>query len=116
MLKEYKMLFNIHNGQMRFSSIDTGSKPIFRNKSPKGMLLMSRIDGTENGIYRANKMGNIDVIAPEHIDVMVGLGYPIYDGDGIRFPAPKDDLLYPNMNLDSAYWRKINEAKGQRVG
>ena len=108
------MLFNIHNGQVRFSSIQTGSKPIFRDKSPKVMLMMSRLDGTEHGVYRANKLGNIDVKAPEHIDTMVGLGYPIYDGDGITNPAPKNDLIYPNLNLDSSYWRKINEGKNLR--
>ena len=105
------MLFNIHNGQVRFSSIQTGSIPVFRNKSPKAMLMMSRLDGTSNGVYRANRLGNIDVRAPEHIDSMVGLGYPIYEGDGIMNPVPKDDLLYPNLNLDSSYWRKINAAK-----
>ena len=108
------MLFNIHNGQMRFSSVQTGSKPIFRNKSPKGILMMARIDGTENGVYRADKLGNIDVKASGHIDTMVGLGYPIYDGDGKMSPVPKDDLVYPNLNMDSSYWRKINEAKNLR--
>jgi len=108
------MLFNIHHGQVRFSSIQTGSKPIFRDKSPKGMLMMSRIDGTENGVYRANKLGNIDVRAPEHISSMVGLGYPIYNGDGKTNPVPKDSLIYPNLDLDSLYWRKINEAKNMR--
>lgn len=109
------MLFNIHNGQMRFSSIDTGSKPIFRDKSPKRMLMMAHIKGTFQGIYRADKFGNIDVVAPEHIDVMVGLGYPIYNGNfGSIIPVPKEDLIYPNLDLTSPYWRKINEAKSLR--
>jgi hypothetical protein len=105
------MLFNLHNGQVRFGPLDQGGKPIFRPKSPKSLLMMSRIDGTEKGVYRADKLGNIDVKAPEHIDNMVGLGYPIYDGDGKTYPVPKDDLIYPNLNLDSTYWRRINEAK-----
>lgn len=105
------MLFNIHHGQVRFSSVQMGSKPIFRPKSPKSMLMMSRMDGTENGVYRANKLGNIDVRAPEHISTMVGLGYPIYDGDGKTTSVTKDSLIYPNLDLDSPYWRKINEAK-----
>jgi len=108
------MLFNIHNGQMRFSTIQTGSKPIFRNKSPKAMLLMSRLDGTGGGKYRADKLGNIDVVAAKHIETMVGLGYPIYDGDGKTVPVPKDELIYPNLNMDSTYYRKINEAKNLR--
>lgn len=108
------MLFNIHHGQVRFSSIQTGNKPIFRNKSPKKMLLMRSLKGEEGGEYRADKLGNIVVVAPEHIDAMVGLGYPIYDGDGTIRPVPKDDLLYPNNNLDSGYWQKINEAKNLR--
>ncbi|MBA7698130.1 hypothetical protein ES703_106805 [subsurface metagenome] len=105
------MLFNIHHGQMRFSSIPTGSKPMFRNKSPKKMLMMAHIKGGHQGVYRADKLGNIDVVAPAHIDVMVGLGYPIYDGDGKMNPVPKDDLIYPNLYMDSTYWRKINQAK-----
>lgn len=108
------MLFNLHNGQVRFSSVQTGSKPIFRNKSPKKMLMMAHIKDGNQGIYRADELGNIDVLAPVHIDVMVGLGYPIYAGDGKMKPVPKDDLIYPNLNMDSEYWRKINEAKNLR--
>jgi len=99
---------------MRFSSIQTGSKPIFRDKSPKKMLMMRGIDGSHPGLYRANKIGNIDVVASKHIDVMFGLGYPIYAGDGKMNPVPKDDLIYPNLNMDSEYWRKIQEAKNLR--
>jgi len=105
------MLFNIYNGQVRFSSIQTGSKPIFRPKSPKGRLMMGRTSRGIEADYRADKLGNIDVKDPKHIDTMVGLGYPIYDGDGKTKPVPKDDLVYPNLNLDSTYWRRINEAK-----
>lgn len=108
------MLFNIHNGQVRFSSIQTGSKAIFRNKSPKKLIMMRSIEGGEAAGYRADKLGNIDVVALKHIGVMVGLGYPIYDGDGKMCPVPKDDLLYPNNNLDSRYWQKVNEAKNLR--
>ncbi len=108
------MLFNLHNGQMRFSSIQTGSKPIFRDKSPKGLLMMRGIDGSHQGTYRADKLGNIDVVASKHIDVMLGLGYPIYNGNGKMVPVLKDDLIYPNLNMDSQYWRKINEAKNSR--
>lgn len=108
------MLFNLHNGQVRFSSIQTGSQPIFRNKSPKKLIMMRSIRGGEAAEYRADKLGNINVVAQKHIDVMVGLGYPIYDGDGKMKPVPRDDLLYPNNNLDSAYWQKINEAKHLR--
>lgn len=105
------MLFNIHHGQVRFSSVQTGSKPIFRDKSPKKMLMMQHLRGGHRGIYRADELGNIDVNAPVHIDVMVGLGYPIYNGNGKLKPVPMDDLIYPNLDMNSPYWRKINEAK-----
>jgi len=105
------MLFNIHHGQMRFSSIQEGNKPIFRNKRPMGTLFMGHIKGIESIRYDADTFGNIDVLAPEHIEAMVGLGYPIYDGDGKMNPVPKGDLVYPNLNIDSTYWRKINETK-----
>ena len=109
------MLFNIHQGQMRFSSIPTGSKPIFRNKSPKKILMMRNIHrGDEAYTYRADKLGNVDVVIPKHIDVMVGLGYPIYNGDGKTSPVPKDSLIYPNLNPDSTYWRRISEIKNLR--
>lgn len=113
------MLFNLHNGQMRFSSIDTGSKPIFRDKSPKGHVSMVKIispkgDIDHRGGYDADKLGNIDVTISEHISTMIGLGYPVYNGDGKTYPVPKVDLLYPNTNLDSLYWRKINEGKNMR--
>ena len=75
------MLFNIHNGQMRFSSVTTGSLPIFRNKSPKKSLSFCGLKPGERLItYRADALGNIDVVAAKHIDAMVGLGYPIYNG------------------------------------
>jgi len=109
------MKFNIHNGQMRFSSISTGNKPIFRNKSPKKMLMVRSVNGGEATSYRADSLGNIDAVIPQHIDVMVGLGYPIYSGDGKTRPVPKDMLIYPNSNLDSTYWQRINEIKNLRM-
>ena len=109
------MLFNLHHGQVRFSSIQTGSKAIFRPKSPKGVLLMKKIDGTPYGKYTTDKLGNIDIVAPEHVDVMVGLGYPIYDGDGVTFPSSMRDMIYPNLDPTSPYWRKIQEAKQQSI-
>ena len=96
---------------MRFSSIQTGSTPIFRNKHKMGTLIMGHIKGIESIRYDADKFGNIEVEAPEHIDAMVGLGYPIYDGDDNLCPVPKDDLIYPNNNLASTYWQRINKAK-----
>ncbi|HUT68664.1 MAG TPA: hypothetical protein VMW86_08990 [Dehalococcoidales bacterium] len=105
------MLFNLHNGQVRFRS---AGEPIFRNKAKFGRLYMRQIKGFHQGIYNADQLGNIDVQAPEHIDVMVGLGYPIYDGDGKQNPVPKDDLIYPNLDLKSTYWRRIKEAKSSR--
>jgi len=109
------MQFNLHHGQVRFSSIQTGSKPIFRNKSPKKMLMVRNIRrGDEAYTYRADKLGNISVEIHQHIDAMVGLGYPIYAGDGER-PVEKDrDLLYPNLDMDSPYWQRINEGKNLR--
>lgn len=105
------MLFNIQNGQMRFSSIQTGSTPIFRNKRKMGQIMMGRLkDGSEVD-YRADKRGNIDVRYPKHIDVMVGLGYPIYNGNGKVSPTRRDDLIYPNLSMDSPYWQRINEGK-----
>ena len=109
------MLFNIQNGQVRFSSIQTGSVPIFRDKTPKKLIMMQGVKGDgKGGLFRADKLGNIDVKAPEQIDTMIGLGYPIYDGDGKMNPVPKDDLIYPNLNMDSEYWRLINKAKNLR--
>ena len=113
------MLFNLHNGQVRFTSIDTGSKPIFRPKMKVGHISMGYIKGpqgnkTHNGGYQTDRLGNIDVTIPFHIDTMIGQGWPIYDGDFLTYPVPKMDLIYPNMNLDSSYWRKINEAKSLR--
>ena len=113
------MLFNLHNGQVRFSSIDTGNKPIFRPKMKVGHISMGRIntprgDVGHNGGYQTDKMGNIDVTIPFHIETMIGQGWPLYNGDGKTYPVPQVDLLYPNMNLDSLYWRKINEGKNLR--
>ena len=113
------MLFNIHNGQVRFSSVQTGSQSLFRPKSPKGHISMIKIISPlgvidHKGGYEADEIGNINVEIPKHIDTMIGLGYPIYDGDHKQYPVPKDDLIYPNLNMDSSYWRKINEAKNLR--
>ena len=105
------MLFNLHYGQVRFT---TSGQPYHRPKSPMGRLMMRQIKGKHQGDYKADKMGNIDVQVSEHIDVMIGLGYPIYDGDGKLYPVPPDDLIWPSPVLDSPYWRKINEAKKRR--
>ncbi len=108
------MLFNLHHGQVRFSSVQAGSKPVFRDKSPKGMLMMQGVRDGHQGLYRADKLGNIDVVVPKHIDVMVNLGYPIYAGDGVRPVARDRDLIYPNLDLDSPYWQRVNEGKNLR--
>lgn len=106
------MKFNLHYGQVRFG---TDGKPYFRPKRPMGRLMMSKLkDGTVID-YRADALGNIDVNVLEHIDCMVGLGYPIYDGDGKMSPVPPDDLLWPSPVIGSQYWRKIEEAKNLRV-
>lgn len=104
------MLFNIHHGQMRFR----GGKMVYLPKSPKSALIMQDY---EKGVpvkrkaqYRADKLGNIDIINPKHVEVMVGLGYPIYNGDGRIYPVPLDDLLFPNLNMDSEYYRRIQQA------
>ena len=106
------MKFNIHHGQVRFQ---TDGKPYFRKKRPMGRLMMSKLrDGTMVD-YRADALGNIDVQVPEHIDTMIGLGYPVYDGDEKTTPVPLDDLLWPSSILSSQYWRKIEEAKNLRI-
>ena len=46
---------------------------------------------------------------------MVGLGYPIYDGDKKMYPVPLDDLLFPNIKPDSEYWKRINQATGEAM-
>ena len=106
------MKFNLHHGQMRLGA---NGKPYYRPKSPKGLLMMGEIKGTHLGAYKADQLGNIDVEVPKHIDVMVGLGYPIYNGDGKTCPVPMDDLLFISANLNGTYWRKINEAKNMGV-
>ena len=112
------MLFNLHNGQVRFTSIDTGSKPLFREKMKVGHISMGYIKGplgniTHRGGYQTDKLGNIDVTIPFHIDTMIGQGWPIYIGNG-HLPVSQLDLLYPDMDMDSFYWRKINEGKNMR--
>lgn len=108
------MLFNIHFGQKRLQ----GGKMAFRPKSPKSMLIMQDwVKGIPKGKaeFRADKLGNIDIVNPKHIEVMVGLGYPLYDGDGKTTPVPMDDLLYPTLQLDSEYWKRINQALGKKL-
>ena len=108
------MLFNIHHGQKRLQ----GGKMVFRPKSPKSMLIMQDWDakGPAGKIeYRADALGNIDVLHPKHVETMVGLGYPIYNGDGKIAPVPMDDLLYPTLQLDSEYWKRINRALKRRM-
>ena len=115
------MLFNLHNGQVRFSSMDTGSKPIFRKKMMVGSLSIKKVIGLQgniehNGGYQSDKLGNINVTIPTHLDTMIGHGWPIYNGDFRTYPVPKESLLYPNNNLDSPYWRRILESKNMTGG
>jgi hypothetical protein len=105
------MKFNLHRGQMR---LDVAGKPYYRAKSPKGVLMIENLKDGTKGLFYADSLGNIEVVAPKHIDTMVGLGYPIYDGDGKTYPVPMDDLLWISSRPDSPYWQKINEAKHLR--
>jgi len=103
------VVFNIHFGQMRIRS----GQPVFLPKSPRSKLIMQNYDSGIAGDkreYVANQLGNIEVADPRHIETMVGLGYPIYNGDGLSYPVPPDDLLYPNVHPESEYWRRINQA------
>lgn len=87
---------------------------VYRAKSPKSSLIMQDyrkgVPVKEKAQYRADGLGNIDIKNPKHIEVMVGLGYPIYNGDGKMYPVPLDDLLFPNLNMDSEYYRRIQQA------
>jgi len=103
------MKFNIQFGQMR----DKDGQMYFNPKRPFGKLMMQGVKTGTTNEYVADEYGNIEVVIPKHIEVMVGLGYPIYDGNGSK-PVTRDDLLYPNLHMDSQYWRKINEALARR--
>lgn len=106
------VVFNIHFGQMRLR----GGQMVFIPKHPMSMLIMQNWDSGTKGDkieYKADPMGNIEVAHPRHIETMVGLGYPIYNGDGRTYPVPMDDLLYPSIHPDSEYWRLINQATGK---
>lgn len=75
---------------------------------------MTRLkEGGESVTYIADKVGNIDVKAPLHVRTMMGLGYPIYDGDGKTYPVPPDDLIWPRLETDSQYMRRCMEAQGK---
>ena len=109
------MLFSVHYGQLRFRYGQWVHVP----KTPRSRLTMTRLkEGGESVTYFANKVGNIDVKAPLHIETMMGLGYPIYDGDGKTYPVPPDDLVWPRLEADSTYMRRCLEAitlgKGRR--
>ena len=113
------MLFNLHNGQVRFGALDKGSKPYFRPKMKVGHISIGKIKGQQGNIehdggYKVDRLGNIDVTVPFHIDTMIGNGWPIYIGKGIIYPATERELLYPDNNLNSLYWQKILEAKNMR--
>lgn len=110
------MKFHLERGQMRARKDSSGiMKMQYIPKSPKGSLMMAGVKmvGLNSGKsveYTTDKIGNINIKASEHIQVMIGLGYPIYDGDGKQHPVPMDDLLYPTLEPNSSYWQRINEA------
>lgn len=103
------MKFNIHFGQMRPDPYKSGQMRYLK-KTPKGKLIMAGLKDGSHKEYVADKLGNVEVVAKKHIEAMVGLGYPIYDGDGRQSPVPMDDLLFPNLNMNSEYWSRINQA------
>ena len=111
------MLFNLHNGQVRFGAMDKGGIAYLRKKMKVGSISIKKVKGVQGNIehrggYDADKLGNIDVRIPSHIDIMIGHGWPIYNGDGKT--CSNGDLIYPNLDLTSPYWQKINEGKSLR--
>lgn len=108
------VVFNIHFGQMRLR----GGNMVHLPKSPRSMLIMQDYDSgvkKAKSEFNADKLGNIEVSQPRQIETMVGLGYPIYAGDGKMCPVPMDDLLYPSVHPGSEYWKRINQATGKNM-
>jgi hypothetical protein len=83
----------------------------YRFKRPMGRLMMGKMRDGRLLDYKADTFGNVNVTDPQHIDSMVGLGYPIYNGDGKTKPVTKEMLIWPSLDLQSEYWRRINQAK-----
>jgi hypothetical protein len=112
------MLFNIHYGQKRVGTIPgKGRAMVFRPTSPRKMILMQNYSSGIKGpkqLYRADALGNIDVTHPAHVQVMVGLGHPIYIGNG-KLPVEPEDLLWPTLEPDSQYWKAVSQAVGKEM-
>jgi len=87
------MLFNTWFGQMRPLPNQPG-KFYFRPKMPVGKIQLRKL-GKYNTQYVADKRGNMEVLAHEHIKDFIGLGYPIYNGMFIG-ETTREDLIWPD--------------------
>ena len=108
------MKFNLHFGQMRPAVNANGQKISgqmrYLAKSPKRALMMANVRTGEKAMrYDADRLGNIEVVEPQHIETMRGLGYPIYVGDGTG-PVTMTDMLWPHVDdPEDPYLRKMLE-------
>ena len=104
------MLFNTWFGQMRPKPMSLGQY-YYRPKRPIGRIQLRKLEeGDHNVEYIADRLGNIDVEAPEHIQDFVGLGYPIYNGMFID-PTTTEDMLWPD---NPEYNRRVLEGLNKR--
>ena len=90
------MKFNLWYGQKRPTANQPGNF-YYRPKSAKKALIMNAFDPDNKRAkkrYDVDTCGNIEITFAPHIQILVGLGYPIYKGNGLI--ASMDDCLFPD--------------------
>lgn len=115
------VVFNLHFGQARPKLLSKGRpvEMVHRHTTPKREIQMSRqASGRATCPYRADELGNIEVTDEEDIlnlgphqrvdGVEVGLGYPLYIGEGVG-PVTREDLLFWLEPLDEEKYRILTE-------
>ena len=115
------MLFNTWFGQMRWQpaqAVSSEYRWMHRPKRPIGRIQLRSLEPEGgkgkrlNKEYVADRLGNMEVLAHEHIEDFIALGWPIYNGLFVE-DTSVTDMLWPD---NPEYNRRVLEGLSKQRG